>query len=142
MDERISFFKRGSIQGFVLDSEITFLYGLTSLAQARKVKEDIWKRRGHEFVKKVKNLAKDYPSSYQHKLLLLEAESAFNAGRKSIASEKYEQAVTLSRNNEFVQDQALCCELAGKFYAEHDNKYKASHYYGKAHELYLEWGAK
>jgi len=130
------------LEGLVVGTEVVFLYGLTSLVQARKTKEDIWKTRGHESMKKVKKLAKDYPSSYQHKLLLLEAESAFNAGNKRKASEKYELAVTLSRNNEFIQDQALSCELAGKFYAKQRNEYKASHYYGKAHELYLEWGAK
>eukprot|EP00957_Ditylum_brightwellii_P166200 12652636-Ditylum_brightwellii.AAC.1 len=92
-------------------------------------------------MKKVQKLAKYCPSNYQHKLLLLEAECAFTAGRKSEATEKYEQAVIFSRNNKFIQDQALSNELAAKFHAEQCNYCKASHYYGKAHALYVEWGA-
>eukprot|EP00957_Ditylum_brightwellii_P204300 15338584-Ditylum_brightwellii.AAC.1 len=48
-------------EGLVVGSEIIFLYGLTSLAQARKTKEAIWKNRAHESLKKVKQLAKDSP---------------------------------------------------------------------------------
>jgi len=132
---------KNPFEGLVVGSEIIFLCGLTSLAQARKTKEAIWKNRAHESLKKVKQLAKDSPSNYQHKLLLLEAECAFTSGRIKKATEKYELAVTLSKKNDFIQDQALSYELASKFYAEQRNEKKASHYYGKAHDLYLEWGA-
>jgi len=129
------------LEGLVVGTEVVFLYGLTSLAQARKTNEVIWKNRGHESMRKVRKLAKDCPKNYHHKLLLLEAEFAFTAGRKNEASEKYEQAVTFSRNNQFIQDQALSYELAAKFHAEECNESKASQYYGKAHDLYVEWGA-
>eukprot|EP00957_Ditylum_brightwellii_P200611 15293123-Ditylum_brightwellii.AAC.1 len=66
---------------------------------------------------------------------------SFTVGRKSKASKKYEQAVTFSRNNQFIQDEALSYELAAKFHAEQCNESKALQYYGKAHDFYVEWGA-
>eukprot|EP00957_Ditylum_brightwellii_P060243 4575033-Ditylum_brightwellii.AAC.1 len=50
-----------SPKGSVLLYELKFLYCLTSLAHARKTKEGIWEKRGHESMERVKKLAKDYP---------------------------------------------------------------------------------
>eukprot|EP00957_Ditylum_brightwellii_P053303 4040962-Ditylum_brightwellii.AAC.1 len=69
-------------KGMVAGSEVIFVYGLTSLAQARKTNEIMWKNCGHELMKKIQKLAKDSPSDYQHKLLVLESECGFTAGRE------------------------------------------------------------
>eukprot|EP00957_Ditylum_brightwellii_P035702 2707184-Ditylum_brightwellii.AAC.1 len=128
-------------EGMVAGSEVIFLYGRTSLAQARKTNEVMWKNCSHELMKKVQKLANDSPSNHQHELLLLEAECAFTAGRKGKASKKYEQAVPFLRNNQFIQGKALSYELAAKYHAEQCNKSKALQYCGKAYDSCVEWGA-
>eukprot|EP00957_Ditylum_brightwellii_P206388 15348187-Ditylum_brightwellii.AAC.1 len=122
--------------------EHLFYDGLVSFAQARKTNEDKWTTFAQESVGKMRRWSEEAPFNCEQKLHLLEAEQYFCAGRGKEAIEKYESAIFLSGANGFVQDQALCYERAALFYLENGDIEKASSVYGKAHNAYLEWGAR
>mmetsp|Transcript_27698 Transcript_27698/g.35378 ORF Transcript_27698/g.35378 Transcript_27698/m.35378 type:complete len:373 (+) Transcript_27698:203-1321(+) len=119
-----------------------FFNGLISLALLRKTGDTKWKSIANESIEKMENWTKYAPENCQHKLFLLQAESAFFLGQDANAAKHYEMAIDGAKENKFIQDQALSCERAGIFYLAHGNVSKASEYYGQAHDIYLQWGAK
>uniref|UniRef100_A0A7S2A3M2 Orc1-like AAA ATPase domain-containing protein n=1 Tax=Ditylum brightwellii TaxID=49249 RepID=A0A7S2A3M2_9STRA len=122
--------------------EHLFYDGLVSFACARKTNEDKWTTFAQDSVGKMRRWAENAPFNCEQKLHLLEAEQCFCAGRRKEAEEKYASAILLSGTNGFVQDQALCYERAALFYLENGDIEEASTLYGKAHNAYLEWGAR
>ncbi|MBD3562920.1 serine/threonine protein kinase, partial [Planktothrix sp. FACHB-1355] len=62
--------------------------------------------------------AQDAPINYLHKWHLVEAEKLRVAGDKLAAMEHYEQAITIAKTNQFLNEEALANELAAKFYLD------------------------
>jgi len=122
--------------------EYIFYSGLISCVKARKINESKWETYAKECIKKMEKWAEDAPCNCEHKLHLLEAELYFFKGTTNKAIDKYESAILLSGRNGFIQDQAISYERASIFYLENRNDSRASNYYGKAHNAYLDWGAK
>jgi class 3 adenylate cyclase len=91
--------------------------------------------------KKLRTWAKYAPMNYQHKSDLVEAERARVLGKDGEAREYYSRAVTLARDNQFVNEEALACELAGRFYLEQNDPLLAKIYLWEAHHAYQRWGA-
>ncbi|WP_104982697.1 sensor histidine kinase [Sorangium cellulosum] len=56
------------------------------------------------------------PANFEHKHLLVEAETARVDGRVDDAARLYEQAITSARQHAFVNIEAVACELAGRFW--------------------------
>jgi len=81
------------------------------------------------------------PMNFQHKWYLVEAERARVLGKESDAREFYDNAITLAQEHEFVQEEALANELAGKFYLARGQHHVARHYLYDAHYAYQRWGA-
>uniref|UniRef100_A0A6V2JKU6 Anaphase-promoting complex subunit 5 n=1 Tax=Ditylum brightwellii TaxID=49249 RepID=A0A6V2JKU6_9STRA len=121
----------------------SFLSALVSFALAHSTDGNCrWMQRASIALDEVKKYAQHAPSNYQHKLLLLEAESAFLTKDKYQAAKKYDFAIKNAGKNGFIQDEALAYERAGHFYFREGNNSAASYHYGKAHSAYLKWGAK
>jgi len=57
------------------------------------------------------------------------------------AEQLYERAIRSARDNGFVHNEALACELAARFYAARGLEEIAHHYLGNARRGYLRWGA-
>ena len=91
--------------------------------------------------KKMRRWAEYCPVNFQHKYDLVEAERMALGGQHLKAMEYYDRAIIGARNNEYIQEEALANELAGKFYLQiHKNKV-AKTYFLDAISCYQSWGA-
>ncbi|MDZ8087191.1 MAG: AAA family ATPase [Nostoc sp. DedQUE12b] len=82
------------------------------------------------------------PMNFQHKFDLVEAERHRVLGEKIAAIELYDRAITLAKENEYIQEEALSNELAAKFYLEWGKEKIAQVYMQEAYYCYARWGAK
>ncbi|HEY9633204.1 MAG TPA: AAA family ATPase [Coleofasciculaceae cyanobacterium] len=81
------------------------------------------------------------PMNFLHKFYLVEAERARVAGNDGDAREYYDKAITLAQENEYLNEEALANELAGKFYLARRQNRLAHLYLQDAHYAYQRWGA-
>lgn len=79
--------------------------------------------------------------NHQHKWYLIEAEKNRILGNKIEAIEYYDRAISLAKENQFIQEEALASELAAKFYLEWGKEKIAKTYIMEAYYCYLKWGA-
>ena len=81
------------------------------------------------------------PMNYLHKWYLVEAERQRVLGNKAEAIEMYDRAISGAKENQFLNDEALANELAGKFYWEWGKEKFAQIYIIEAYYCYIQWGA-
>ncbi|MDM8519475.1 AAA family ATPase [Anaerolineales bacterium HSG6] len=81
------------------------------------------------------------PANYQGKYELVKAELARISGDDGQARELYDNAVTLTMEHGYLNDEALANELAAKFYLSINRRHVARHYLRDAVYAYLRWGA-
>lgn len=82
------------------------------------------------------------PMNYLHKFYLVEAERHRVLGEKVEAMELYDKAIALAKENEYLNEEALAYELAGKCYLAWGRDAIAQLYLQKAHYAYQVWGAQ
>ena len=92
--------------------------------------------------KKMLKFVKTSPANYLHKLHLIDAEFYRAKGDSVKAPYYYQQAITAAKDNDFIQEEALAYELAGKFYLAQRNTDFAAFHLGKAYRVYQAWGAR
>ncbi|MBD2628649.1 AAA family ATPase [Trichormus variabilis] len=92
--------------------------------------------------KKMKKWAHYAPINYLHKYLLVEAELCRIQGKNSQAIDYYDQAISLSKENEYIHEAALAYELAAKFYLCQGKELTAKAYMQEARYCYQMWGAE
>jgi PAS domain S-box-containing protein len=90
---------------------------------------------------KMKQWAQHAPANYLHKYDLVEAERARVLGHDGEARECYDRAIDLARENEYVNEEALACELAARFYLSRGRPKIAQVYLQEARSAYRRWGA-
>ncbi|WP_413201291.1 ATP-binding protein, partial [Nostoc piscinale] len=73
---------------------------------------------------------------------LVAAEHHRVLGNKIEAIECYDRAISLAKENKFIQDEALANELAAKFYLDWGKEKVAAGYMQEAYYCYARWGAK
>ncbi|MEH2271522.1 MAG: AAA family ATPase [Nostoc sp.] len=86
--------------------------------------------------------AKSAPMNFQHKYDLVEAERHRVLDAKIAAIELYDRAITLAKENQYIQEEALSNELAAKFYLDWGKQKIAQAYMQEAYYCYARWGAK
>jgi signal transduction histidine kinase len=86
--------------------------------------------------------AQDAPMNHLHKWHLVEAEKCRVSGNKLEAMEQYDRAITLAKENQFLNEEALANELAAKFYLDWGKEKIAQTYMTEAYYCYTRWGAK
>ena len=91
---------------------------------------------------KMKIWAYNCPQNFLHKYLLVEAEIARISGKEIEALDLYDRAIASARENEYIQNEALGNELAGKFWLGKGKGEIAELYMRKAHYGYQLWGAQ
>ena len=89
----------------------------------------------------LKHYARTTPMNYAHKMKLIDAELARLKGRVRRATRLYDESIRLARENEFLNEEALALELAGRFHGEQDQTDRATGYLKQARHAYLRWGA-
>ncbi|MEM9091656.1 MAG: AAA family ATPase, partial [Cyanobacteria bacterium P01_F01_bin.53] len=82
------------------------------------------------------------PMNHQHKVDLVEAEKCRILGQRAEAIERYDQAITSAKSNDYLQEAALANELAAKFYLAWGKEKVATGYMQEAYYGYIRWGAK
>lgn len=90
---------------------------------------------------KMKLWAQHAPMNYLHKFYLVEAERARVLGQDSAARDYYDQAIDLAIANEYLNEEALAYELAGRFYLAKGQTRVAHQYLRDAYYAYQRWGA-
>ncbi|HEY9834742.1 MAG TPA: AAA family ATPase, partial [Stenomitos sp.] len=90
---------------------------------------------------KMEKWAHHAPMNYLHKFYLVEAERARVLGNDKDAREYYDKAISLAHENEYLNEEALAYELAGRFYLARNQNHVARHYLHDAHYAYQRWGA-
>lgn len=91
---------------------------------------------------KLSHWAKSAPMNYRHKFYLVEAELHRVKGNYLEAMDCYDRAIEMAQEHQFLNDEALANELAGKFYLAWGKQKIARTYLNEAYYVYLHWGAK
>src|SRR5262249_53919473 len=89
---------------------------------------------GHE--RQLRAWAANKPENFKERVALVGAEIARVEGRLLDAMDLYERAIASARASGFVQDEALACELASRFYASRGLDDVAQFYLGNARHSY------
>ena len=87
--------------------------------------------------RKLRKWALHAPINYQHKVDLVEAECARLLGNDKDAREYYDKAIM----TDYLNEESLAYELAGRFYLARGQKQLAQHYLSNAYYNYSRWGA-
>jgi PAS domain S-box-containing protein len=134
----------GASFGTVTVVEHYFYYSLVlaALYPAATLKDkEIYRQILTKNLSKLKSWADNCPENFDHKYLLVAADMARLESRDQEAMILYEQAVKSARQNEYIQNEALASEAAGKFYLSKNLDTIAIAYLQVAHDRYEDWGA-
>ncbi|MEH2009636.1 AAA family ATPase [Nostoc sp.] len=82
------------------------------------------------------------PTNHLHKFYLVEAERHRVIGEYLEAMKNYELAISLAKENGYIQEEGLSNELAAKFYLDWGKEKVAQAYMQEAYYCYARWGAK
>lgn len=102
-------------------------------------RQEILKRVGAS-QKKLKEFAHHTPINYQHRFDLVEAEWLRVLGQTAEAMELYDRAITGAKANEYLNEEALACELTAKFYLSLGREKIARLYMIDAYDCSVRWG--
>ncbi len=80
------------------------------------------------------------PMNYEHKYRFICAELARLSGDYGEAREYYDQAIKLAQQHEYVNEEALFQEWAGRFYWQHGYPHLAHVYLNDSRYAYQRWG--
>ncbi|KAL3790207.1 hypothetical protein HJC23_005579 [Cyclotella cryptica] len=139
-----TFFKLNKSSWFLHFGEAgqALILGLVSFELYRATQDSLWLERGKKYSSDMKLWATQGSIwNFQHKQLLLEAEEHYSIGRFEDAQLSYKNAITFARSHKFVNDEALACELAAKFYWGTSSLVSSLEHFRLAHEKYIQWGA-
>jgi PAS domain S-box-containing protein len=124
--------------------EHNFYYSLTIAvlyAEALDSQQHQYWQKLTQNQQQMKIWADNCPENFLHKYLLVAAEMSRISGKWPAAIDLYDRAITAARAHEFVQNEALANELAGKFWVERGKAEFAQLYLKKARQGYQIWGA-
>lgn len=121
-----------------------FYEALSLIALAEKATDPrrarlLWRARRD--MAKLKRWAGFAPENYRHKYELCRAELARISGRGNEARIAYDQAIEGASVNEYLHEQALAYELAGRYYDTLERSVLAEFHLKAAYNAYREWGA-
>jgi signal transduction histidine kinase len=89
----------------------------------------------------LREVAESCPENYLNKYLLVSAEIARISGNDLEAMRLYRDAIQSARKNGFIQNAAIGCELAARFYRAHGFELIADSHIREACFRYAAWGA-
>jgi len=134
-----------SVRGLIDVTLLNFYDSLANLAVYRKADSSQQKQIAKRVAanqKKMEKWANHVPENHLHKYHLVEAERQWILSQGSNSVDLYDQSISLARENGFIQDEALACELAGKFWLEQKKEHLADVYLRMSYHRYKQWGAK
>lgn len=90
---------------------------------------------------RLKTWSKLAPMNFLHKFYIVQAELSQASNNYNEAKECFDKAIDLAKENEYLNDEALAYELAGKFYCNQNKRNAAKVYLNEALDKYQLWGA-
>ena len=99
-------------------------------------------KRVEKNLQKMQQWAEHSPANHLHKYYLVEAEKHRVLGENFEAMEKYDRAISLAKENKYINEEALANELAAKLYLDWGKDKIARVYLADAHYCYTHWGAR
>ena len=134
-----------SLSIMVLESAEYHLYAaLARAARCRPAGPDPYTQHQDALAAHAAQLASwatNSPDNFESSAALVGAEIARLEGRELDAERLYERAIRAARTSNFLQNEALSCELAASFYAARGFDINAHAHLQKARHCYLSWGA-
>ena len=118
------------------------LVRLTVYADADKSQQDILVKQVAENQAKMQEWAQHAPMNFLPKFYLVEAERQRILQENVEAMENYDSAISLAKQNDYINEEALSNELAAKFYQAWGKDKIASVYMNDARYCYTLWGAQ
>jgi PAS domain S-box-containing protein len=94
-----------------------------------------------ENLRELKHLADHAPANQLHRVHLVEAERMRVLGQDMSALDHYDRAILLARENEYLQEEALANELAGRFWLGRGKDDFARLHLQRARDGYARWQA-
>ncbi|BAY98706.1 multi-sensor signal transduction histidine kinase [Tolypothrix tenuis PCC 7101] len=131
-------------QGTLLTSLFCFYQALAKLSiypTASKSAQAKILQQVNQNLKQLRKWADYAPMTYLHKWCLVTAEKHRVLGKMSAAMEMYDRAIALAKENQFLHEEAIACELAAKFYLNWGKAKVAQVYMIDAYYAYSRWGA-
>ena len=133
------------ILGFITVAEHNFYHSLILIALIKNASAG--ERRKHLATiarnqKQMEIWMSHCPENFKHKYLLVEAERCRLGKRINKAMDLYDCAIQAANDEDFIQDQALAAELAGRFWLERGKSRIGEAYLKDAHHAYRIWGAQ
>jgi predicted ATPase/signal transduction histidine kinase/DNA-binding response OmpR family regulator len=93
-------------------------------------------------IKQLQKWAESAPMNFSNKFYLVSAERHRLLGEHTEAMSAYDRAISLSQENDYLNEEALAYELAGMFYLDWGKTTIAQIYLTNAYYAYERWGAK
>jgi len=119
-----------------------FIAGLAAFRLYRETRDSLWMSIGTESTEEMRAWAERGSSwNFRHELQLMEAEHHCCNGNFEQATQSYENAIATARVHKYINDEALACELAGRFFLDRDDLASSLEYWRLAHKKYFDWGA-
>jgi histidine kinase len=134
-----------AVLGLIQYAEHLFYHSLIITANYHQL-PDSKKRKYRSVLKhnisRFKQWQDNCPENFRHKYLLLTAEYARINGKSERVADLYHEAAKSAEQNGFLQNEAIICELAGRYYADSGKDRIAATYLADACKKYRLWGAE
>ncbi|HEY9609304.1 GAF domain-containing sensor histidine kinase [Allocoleopsis sp.] len=114
---------------------------LSIFTDSSKFEKEIALKRVEANQEKMQIWANHASMNYLHKFYLVEAEKARIFDQFVEATDYYDRAISLAKENEYIHEAALAYELAAKFYLSREKGLIARAYIQEARYCYQLWGA-
>lgn len=128
----------------IFHTEYELYYALSLAACYEKAEPGTQK----SYLKQLRKIKKQYkqwaslaPVNYRDKYLLIAAHVATMENKNNEAAELFEQAIKTAEKNGYIQNVAIACECAAKYYLKLKNLRLAKSYLADAYYAYQRWGA-
>ncbi len=126
--------------GSLISNFYTSLTLLSSFEEEDVNKKDILKRVKKN-QKQMQKWVKYAPMNFLNNYYLVEAEKFRVLGKPILAKDFYEKAIFEAQKNNFLNEEAISWEVAGRFYINQKNITFAKIYLQNAYQKYKTWGA-
>ncbi len=143
-NSRLSAAHADSAIGFMTVATHNFYYSLQLLAlypSAEPGEQQQYLQQVELNQEKMRLWASHAPSNFQHKCDLVGAELNRVLGRILEAMEYYDRAIQGAKEQGYIQEEALACELAGEFHLARGNENMGRFYLLESYYAYIRWGA-
>lgn len=131
-----------AVRAMMVFAVFHFYQALSIIAMLEHEDDSKLRSKLNKRFKQLKLWAKNCPANHSHKLELVRAERYRVEGKIWKAREAYDNAISLAKDNGFINEYALCNELHGRHLLAIGKTQLAGYYFRQAFDAYAQWGAR